>query len=496
MVFVLLSSLLLFLTFPKIDLWPLAWIGLIPLLRVLDGKNSKKAFNYGYLCGFVFFLGAFFWLRHVTILGTVLLALYSAVYFGLFAAGYSYFQDRRLLTRISLIPSVWVVLEFTRGHLFSGFGWASLGESQYKFLPIIQVADVTGMYGVSFLIVMVNVLLEEIIFKKNARKEIFGAIACVDILLVLALGYGFFRLSEIPQETSHMSIALIQANVPQEIKWVESYWPTVIKDHETITQLAAEELPDLIIWPETSFPGFMGEPAHAELLKGVQDFVKTVHIPLLVGSVVKDGPEYFNSAVLLSHHGEILERYDKIHLVPFGEFIPFRSTFPFLEFVAPIADFSVGNKYTVFSLGEPSSDPRGPKRFSVIICFEDTIAHLTRQFVKNGAQLLINITNDAWFKDSSEPFMHLQSCVFRAVENRRDMVRAANTGISCFIDRFGHVKKYVEDKNGKKTFVINYAVDTMGFYNDQTFYTKFGDVFTYVCFGCILGAIYIKRRHP
>ncbi len=492
----LLSAVLLALTFPQTNIWILAWIGFVPLFCLFDKQNYKQAGSFGFLSGFIFFFISFFWLTNVTVVGTILLSLYCAIYFGCFALGYQYFSKQNIFFKIIVIPSLWVALEYTRAHLFSGFGWAALGESQSKALPLIQIVDITGIYGLSFLIVMVNVLLKEFFNGRFLKKEIYQSAIVVLLVLGIVLSYGFFRLNQTKENLPQMSVAVVQASIPQEMKWVESLYSKILNDHQTLTELAAQEKPDLIVWPETSFPDIIGEDEG--LFAQLQDFVRGVKIPLLFGSVLMEDDAYYNSAVLLSNRGEVVDRYDKIRLVPFGEFIPFRHTFPALQFIVPIADFTAGHKHTIFSfpsVREANGSTSSPLRFSTLICFEDTLPALARKFVNQGAQLLINITNDAWFKDSKEPFMHLQSSVFRAVENRRDLIRAANTGVSCFIDRFGHITKYVEDTHHKKTFVINYAVAHAQLNSEKTFYTKFGDIFTYFCFGCILLAVLKTRRH-
>ncbi len=472
------SAILLTLAFPKTDVWILTWIGLVPLMLALDGQKPFKAFWTAYFCGVLFFAGTLYWLVHVTIPGAMLMVLVLSVYFGLFGWGYSYFSGQKPVWKLFLLPSLWVGLEFLRTHLFTGFGWASLGYSQYKNLPVIQIADITGLFGVSFLIVMVNVFLKEwIVTTSRPPRFVCGLI--VVITLGIVLGYGGFRLNE-KDSSSGMSVAVVQANIPQEMKWRESAWPSIMKKYLALTEKASQDQPDLIIWPETAFPGFLWEDD--DVLKDVRQLVRNIQIPLLFGSVVKEGGDYYNSAIFLDKDGEFSEGYNKIHLVPFGEYIPLRGFFPFLSDIVPIADFTPGNQYTVYKKG-----------FSVLICFEDTIAWLTRQFVGQGAQWLINITNDAWFQDTKEPFMHLQGSVFRAIENRRNLVRAANTGVSCFIDSYGRIVQKLQNQNQKTTFIAGSSTGTVYLRDRKSFYTKYGDVFAYLCFGCILMGVVLRN---
>ncbi len=497
----LLSAGLLILSFPRADIGILAWIGLVPLFFVLEGKRSSVAFFIGYLTGVIFFAGTQYWLVHVTILGMILLILYLGIYFGLFAMGVRLLDRKPVIVKFFLFPSLWVVLEFLRGSLMTGFGWGSLGLSQYKNLPFIQIADITGVAGISFLIVMVNFFLKELLVVKGILtvrgpfpvQQLFGIVTTI---FVVVLGYGIYRVQE-PQGNSQLSsikIMVIQANIPQEMKWLPSVWQDIMNKYLALTQEATSEKPDLIIWPETSFPGFLWESQ--DLFVILEGFVKGIKIPLLFGAIIQENDDYYNSAILLSKEGEVMEQYDKIHLVPFGEYIPFRRYCPILTDIVPIGDFTAGGKWTLFPVGVLNRGPQPQNHFfSVLICFEDTFAYLARQFSQKGASLLVNITNDAWFLDTSEPFMHLQSSVFRAIENRKSLVRAANTGVSCFIDKRGRIFNPVQDHQHKKTYVAGFSMGTVELSQQRTFYTKFGDIFTYLCFGCILwGIIMVKSK--
>ena len=492
-----LSAVCLVLAFPKTDLWPLAWVGLIPLLRDLDGQTPLRAFARAYLCGILFFGGTLYWLIHVTLPGMFLLVAYLASYFGFFGIGYIFLNRLKTAWKLLGIASLWTLLEFIRAHFLTGFGWASLGYSQYKNLVLIQVADLIGVYGVSLGIVLANLLFKEILdgIRKDprARKLKFTRSLTVPaLILALALGYGALRLAVVRraqnQPAPQATIAVIQANIPQPMKWYEPAWPDILARYKILTAAAAKENPDLIIWPETSYPGILWEDE--ELFDELQKFVAGLGVPLLVGSIVHEDDHYYNTAILLSKDGEILRRYKKIHLVPFGEYLPLRFLFPFLAHIVPIADFIAGKEYTVFEV--PGGDTQ--RSFSVLICFEDTLGDLARQFVRQGAGLLVNMTNDAWFHDTKEPFMHAQASVFRSVENRRALVRAANTVVSCFIDASGRVTKAVADEYGKKTYVPGYGIAKVRFDRQKTFYTRYGDVFVLVCAGYLAGLLIARKR--
>ncbi len=486
-----LSAVLLILSFPLAEFWFLVWAALVPFFLALEQKRLRLAFALGYFVGFLFFAGTLYWFIHVTAIGAFLLVVYLAFYFALFAVGYAGFSRMKTIDRLFLYPSLWVVLEFLRAHLLSGFGWVCLGQSQYKNILMIQIADITGMFGVSFLIVMVNFLLKEwVTIVGAAYKDLISASIVGIVIFVLSLTYGLIRIPQI-KVAAGPKIAVIQANIPQSQKWVHAFWPSIMRKYKMLTQQAAQEKPDLILWPETAFPGFIWEaPA---LFLDLKDFVHTLHTPLLLGVVTQTNEEYFNSALLLSKEGELLQQHDKLHLVPFGEYVPLRKFFPFLADIVPIGDFTAGTRYTIFENQQQDSHEEKKAPFSVLICFEDTVSEISRKFTNEGASFLVNITNDAWFLDTAAPFMHLQAAVFRTVENRRSLIRAANTGVSCFIDPLGRIFKSVHNSSGKMTFLDGFSLASVGLSQQKTFYTKFGDVFTYLCFGCILWGIFKEK---
>ncbi|HLF19072.1 MAG TPA: apolipoprotein N-acyltransferase [Candidatus Omnitrophota bacterium] len=485
---VILSSTLLILAFPKTDWWLLSWAALVPFFYALERKGPRGCFILSFIAGVIFFAGTLYWFIYVTKLGAALLVLYCSVYFGLFGCAYHFVRGKALGIKMIFLPGFWVTLEFARAHLMSGFGWASLGHSQYKNLIFVQLADGTGVFGISFLVVLVNVVVKgwvDQLMKKKKDDQLGKVSLILAAFLLLVGGYGTYRLQE-KTDGETVSIAVVQGNIPQELKWHEPYWPDIMEKYKILTRQAALDAPDLIIWPETSFPGYVGE--HDELFDQLKEFIAELGIPLLLGSVVREDDRYYNSAVLISKEGKMDQRYDKLHLVPFGEYIPFRKFFPFLSQIVPIADFSKGTQFTLFAV------PTKPQRhLAVLICFEDSMGYLSRLFVQQGAQLLVNITNDAWFGDTKAAFMHLQTAVFRSVENRRELVRSTNTGVSCFIDAKGRIKRFVQDKNGKQTYVLGHATEKARLHHSKTFYSHFGDIFSYFCFGAVLGVFFLER---
>ena len=476
----ILSGILLSLPFFDGRLWIFAWFGFAPLFFALRGKSKGRAFLLSYFTGVIFWAGTIYWLIHVTLLGQVLLILFLSLYFGFF--GLFVFASRQApgAIRLFFIPSLWVFLEYLRAHLFSGFGWALLGYSQYLNLPLIQIADIVGAYGVSFLVMMVNVVFWELIiissikvskcqsakYQASSIRRNFSFLFPFFCLL-FSLVYGFYKLYRTPKHElrTTLKISVIQGNIPQELKWDRGSQGLILDRYAQLSQKAALEKPDLIIWPEAASPGLIGVAKDDWLLEHIFALPKETGIPLLLGSVVRENKNYFNSALLIDRQGKIAERYDKLHLVPFGEYVPLKELFPFLETIVPIGDFTSGDSYTLFSLSPsalpPLSGPAGAGvKFGVLICFEDTVPELSRNFVKKGADFLVNITNDGWFKETKAPHQHLAASVFRAVENRVPLVRAANTGVSCFIDACGRIKAKVTG-NGKDIFVPGTKTETI-----------------------------------
>jgi len=510
-----LSAVLLIISFPNFNFWLFAWFGFVPLFFALQNKSKIQAFLLAYLSGVVFWLGTVYWLVHVTPPGMLLVVFYLALYFGFFGLIIS--RPHLVLSPyyLVLVPSFWVSLEYLRGYLLTGFPWALLGYSQYKNLAAIQIADITGAWGVSFLVMMVNVLVYKIVGhqvtlpvrqagKSPGHKLQFNYLIPV-ILLVFSFGYGFYKLQPrtpnpaclpVRQEPRTIKISLIQANIPQELKWDPRAKESIMRKYLALTKSAAADIPDLIIWPEAASPCFLGKEEGC--FKDISGLIQQIHIPLLFGTVATRGDIFYNSALLVGRDGKYLAQYDKIHLVPFGEYIPLRKIFPFLDTIVPIGDFSAGKKYTVFEAPNPEHRlPAGqagtPNKFSVLICFEDAFPELSRAFVRRGADFLVNITNDAWFGRTSNPYQHLSASVLRAVENNVYVVRAANTGVSAFISPRGEIVSVVGDEGGRQIFIEGYRTQNINLKEPRlTFYGRWGDVFIFLSSIFIICSIFFK----
>jgi len=486
-VLALLSAALLILSFPDWNQPWVAWFALIPWFLLLARVRAWAAFGWSWLVGFLFFAGSMWWLVYVTVAGWILLCAYLGLYFGIFGwLARTVAVPARSRSRLIILPAAWVSLEFLRSQLFSGLGWNLLGYSQSAWLALIQIADVTGVWGISFLIVLVNAVLAQAV-QEWPRPSRLGYAMAAGLLLLGVLGYGAWRLPQFETEPS-VRIALLQGGVPQQQKWEPAHAEAILQKYERFTEQAAEAAPDLIIWPESSVPGYMGlDEALTQRLLGLAHRVQT---PLLLGSPMgrMEGGllRSTNSALLVTPEGGMDQRYDKLHLVPFGEFVPFEKTLPWLrDVLPPIGDFIPGKESTVFRLPVRSAD--SALLFSVMVCFEDTVAPIARSFVLRGARLLANITNDAWFGPTAAAYQHAQASAFRAVELRVPVVRAANTGWSGCIDSAGRRIGSVRDAQGRERFVEGQASCALSPGPAESLYLRWGDWFAVLSLAVSLG---------
>jgi apolipoprotein N-acyltransferase len=378
-------------------------------------------------------------------------------------------------------PLFWVALEYVKSFFLSGFPWENLGHSQYNRLHLIQISDIFGVYGLSALIIAVNCVLFEVwetILRHRAFawKPFFG----VALLIVGSLAYGTWRIEKIDMAANtapKRAIALVQGNVDQSVKWLPSFQHETLQHYGSLSAAALETGPDLIIWPETALPFYF---LHDEkLTEEALEVVRGSKTYFLFGSPsfrrTGKRTRYYNSAYLVNPSAKVMGKYDKVHLVPYGEYVPLKRYFPFLgKMVEAVGDFDSGNEGQVLSWGD--------ERIGVLICFEAIFPELARSMVKNGAQLLINITNDAWFGRSSAPYQHLSMVVFRAVENHLAVARAANTGISAFVDPVGRLL------DETPLFEETIRTRSLPVMNHESFYARHGDIFA---IGCILISLLI-----
>jgi apolipoprotein N-acyltransferase len=468
------SGLLLTAAFPPGNLSWAAWIAFIPLLMSLEGVSGRQAFTLGLAFGLAHNLTLVYWVVFVmehygnlpvpVSLGIlVLFAVYLAVFPALFSFFFSLFRGPFTSFQAA---GLWVALEFVRANALTGFPWCLVAHTQYLHLPVIQIADLVGAYGISFLILLTNATVYRLIFRQNSRKIRTEATATL-LLVVLTFAYGYYRLSEQRTPSGSIKVALVQGNIDQSIKWNPSNQAGTIQIYRNLTLSSRPLAPDLVVWPETAVPLFFQEGG--KLAQEVLATAEEIHAYLIFGSpaygLEGKSIHYYNRAYLVSPQGKVIEYYDKIHLVPFGEYVPLQRYLPFIHrLVVSAGDFRSGQK------SMPLSFPKA--KAGILICFESIFPELGRAMTKNGAQLLVNITNDAWYGMTSAPYQHFSMAVFRAVENRRPLVRAANTGFSAFIDRHGKITQ-VSDLFTKAMLCREVALGGPSL----TVYTRYGDFF-------------------
>jgi apolipoprotein N-acyltransferase len=481
------AGLLLTLSFPIYSLGPAAWGALVPIFVVVQSSQPTTCFKLGWFTGLVHGSTLLYWIVFVvnhygnlpfvaSIAVCFLLVAYLALYPGLFCAGLSWLRTRGL-PWLLVAPFLWVALELGRGWLFGGFPWENLGYSQYRFLFLIQIADLTGVAGISFLLVVVNALVFQGFVNLTQRGKIPSAILPVTLAAAILLGqygYGRWRLSTL--ETSSppsITVSLIQGNIPQEMKWEPAFQQATLERYLQLTRRAVErDHPQLVIWPETATPFyFLGE---GELSRVLILEVRSLQTPLLFGSpaVTRQGDRlrFYNRAYLLDERGRVGGYYDKRHLVPFGEYVPLQGVLFFVHrLVEATGDFAAGDRPVVINLAAARS--------GILICYEAIFPELSRDLVRHGANLLVNITNDAWFGRTSAPYQHLSMAVLRTVELRVPMARAANTGISALIDPSGRILQ----ETGLFEEASLTGSLTLG--SGQTFYCRHGE---WLALGCLL----------
>ncbi len=488
----ILSGLLLTASFPKVGLSYLIWIALVPLLASIHDLEPKKAFQAGLIAGFVHFITLAYWLLftmhtygYLPWSVSISVLILFTLYLGMFVAAFSFIISKIKTKPIGMAffaPAVWVGLEWIRSHLFTGVSWEILGYSQFANLPLIQISDILGSYSLSYLIVFANInvfvlylAITKKRFNSNAVPKIDSIIITTVLVFMLAgsLIYGTIRIQEVDEAIRYsptLKTAVVQASIDQAIKWDPETKITSTKKYLELSMSTPGERPDLIIWPETSTPFYLGY--NRRMTTMIIDGVRKSGTTFIIGSpsFKKEGEKtnFYNSAYLLQPNGRITDRYDKIHLVPFGEYTPLKDYIPFIgKMVAQSGDFKPGVK------NEPLLMKKG--KIGILICYEVVVQELSRKMVKNGADVLVTITNDAWFGRTSGPYQHFTMAVFRAVENRRSIARAANTGFSGFIDPAGrilsHSKLYEE-------IALSRDIPKM---DEITFYTKYGDFFAIAC---------------
>jgi len=523
-----LSAVLLELPFPLAGPMPVwrsvfAWFGLVPLLCALVSVGAsdhprplRRAFLVAYLCGFLWYAGNCYWVRDTMLrygdmppmAPTLLLIGYSLVlglYFGIFGLGFMLLRRATGSARLALAaaPVLWAALELAASRITS-VPWDQLGYSQVDNALVNQLAPWTGVYGISFLLVAVNALLAGgLLLSRREGRRIWAVAGAV---LLLAGAAGIFLVPPRPAPTA--TAVLIQPNldVAGDNAWAGPEWNRHIAE---MTHLAGQNCktyiagipqtnapngeivcppwpthPDLVVWPESPAPFVEDDSRFQQALAAL---ARQTQAPLVVGSLGTDFvPEEqdwrnFNSALVVSANGARVGRYDKIHLVPFGEYIPFKRLLFFArKLTGRVSSFTRGEDRKVFRLGTQNG---AAHRYGVFICYESVFADEVRQFAQLGAEVLVNISDDGWYGDTSAPWQHLNMARMRAIENRRWILRDTNNGVTASIDPYGRVRQSIP----------RHQVDALpagyGFRDDITFYTAHGDVFAWACAILALGVL-------
>jgi apolipoprotein N-acyltransferase len=415
-------------------------------------------------------------------LGVVLLALYQGFFPALFALISSRLIARGGLAAVFLSAAAWIATEFFRGVVFGGFPWVLLGDSQVTVLPVAQLASVLGVYGVSGLVAFINAAIAYAMLTNGRRRAV--AIAAAAGVLIATGAWGAARIADgaLTRAGTPIRVGLIQANIAQEDKWKAGEARRIFTTYIAMTRDAVKRGAEYVIWPESATPFmFENDPAGQEALRAL---AREVRVPILFGSdqeVTRPEPALYNAAFLVTPDGRTAAVYRKIHLVPWGEFIPMKRL---LFFVSPLVD-----SFTDFSPGtEMVLLPIGSHLASTAICYEVVYPSLIRRAVQGGSELLTTITNDAWYGHSSAPYQHFALASMRAIEQGRYLARAANTGISGVIDPYGRIVRQ------SSIFEQDALVEQVRFLTVRTIYSRIGDVIAYIAIALVgLGLVLLRR---
>ena len=525
------SGLLAAAAFPPFDQTWLIWVALVPLsAAILFSSNMVRRswlrdLILGYVAGLAFFWTCFFWMTTVSALGWFTLQFYLGLYFAAWAwfcglmrprvrkivardkwsemlararpetapASSAWLSSGRNLLLASCLAAAWVALEWIRGWMFTGFGWNGLGVALYGTWPLIQIAELTGVAGVTFLVAFCNVILTTTVRRiweetRNRLMRPHFDLTLTLVGLVAVFTWGLTAVQTRPMSRP-LHVALVQANVPRAEKFDVRYKQTIFDKFSRLSKVALTSASgiDLMVWPESSMPAPVLEDQ--ETFDFVSQIASSNKVDLLLGAIEEEPHLVYNAALFFPSEGDP-QLYRKIHLVPFGEYVPFRHSFPlFAKIIGDQVpeDFDAGEQFTLFQLSNNGG------KIAPLICFEDTIGELTRQFALRGANFFANVTNDGWFLRSAGSRQHLANAIFRCVENRRPMVRAANTGVTCFVNEFGRVTQVLRDDQGS-IFEEGSLVGEINIANEPTltFYTQYGELFAKACTAFAFAALIIR----
>ena len=534
------AGLLLSCAFPKIGIAGCAWIAPALMIAAAQGKRGGDAFRVGYVAGLAHFLSSLYWLLLIPVAGfpilgwfslSAFIALYPAVWVWLVAkwqvaSGKCESWSRRTLWSLAG-AAIWVALEMIRVRFLGGFPWNPLGASQYQLIPLIQIASVTGVYGISFLVVWVSLSLfsaGRMIFHRPASRfawqmEIYLPLAAVAALFA----FGFARMNEPDASGATLRITLVQPGVPQTLIWNPNENTNRFQQLLELSEHALTNQTDLLIWPEAAVPEF-NEASYA----AITNLVHMHHIWLIFNADAvewrpqaknQDDFDVFNAAFLFDPEGHFKNVYHKQKLVIFGEYIPLVRWLPFIKWLTPITgSFAAGDRAVPFELErqpparhesnadipDAGSETGAPDRVktATLICYEDIFPQLAREYVQDDTDFLVNLTNDGWFGDGAAQWQQAAAAIFRAVENGLPLVRSSNNGLTCLVDVNGRLREIFRDKTGSVygagAMTIELPLSSPGQKRAPTFYNQHGDWFGWSCVGgtgiLLVGKISGQRR--
>ena len=484
----ILSGAITALAYPPLNLWFLAWISLLPLIVGTRSLTFGVAFRRGWWGGLFFNAGLLYWIGlnsgaegPIALASLLGMLLIFPLYWSLFAAFWAFLWNRCGDLAALLLPALWVALEVVKNAPEIGFPWLELGLTQIEFPPAAQLAEIGGIRFVSAWVVGANVAFFLLLY---GRRKVFVGLT---LMLIAGLVWGQWRLNHLPEPGASLKAIIVQGNVDPAAKWVEDPDSSLVLYEKLTTETVAREEADLLIWPETAVPVYLGHQIKYQ--RRLRALAESSGAAILTGAPhyeirrnAREGHDRFNSAFFFPKDGTKPSRYDKIRLVPFGERVPFQKFWPRLgELNFGQAEFTAGKSYVVF-------DPGNGVKISAQICFESVFGQETRRFVLNGARVLCNLTNDGWYGNSSGPYQHAALVRFKCIETRCPLLRAANTGISLAADRTGRVIESIP-YNERGTFAVQ--VESGG--NDLTFYVRHGELIPWLMsllalFGILISA--------
>jgi apolipoprotein N-acyltransferase len=503
------SGLAMGLAFPKFDQGLLAWVALVPLFYVIEGESMRRVFWWAYLQGFASYVVQLYWIpiplhdfadvrMEFAIFPMLLLAGIVAIDTAVAIWAGEFVARRTRIPAVITMPVAWTAIEWIRTYFPIGFPWNLLGYTAYRNLELIQFAEFTGVYGVSALIVFFNAVVYVVMFRRGGNRLQAVSLSTLTALMIVLVAFGAWRIRNLKNapSTGSFKVAMVQGNIPQSLKWDPKFLPQSYGVYQDETADAAKRGADLIVWPEAA-AAFLFQPddqypaelaGDAAYRTALLTLAKNMGKPILFGApaLARDDGRlgFHNRAYLVSDHGEVLAHYDKIELVPFGEYVPARALLGFFvnRVVEGFGDMIPGKDQTMFEF-------KGAK-LGILICYESIFPDFTRREVNLGADVLVNITNDAWYGESSAPYQVLAMAALRSIETKVPMVRAANTGFSALIEPSGRITERTP------LFKRGTTIVDVSWRPVRTLYTMVGDLFAEICVVLTMIGLIVAWRWP